>query len=131
MPLAYAALAGIAFNALGWSLPLPIPRGIGLAAATLPVMLVNLGLELARAKLQDYDWNVFMAVGIKLLVTPVIALGLAAVMGMTGLTRSVSGPGSRHANRGRRLAHRHRISRRALILSPASSFSQPSAAPSR
>lgn len=91
MPLAYAALAGIAFNALGIKLPLPIARGIELAAAAaLPVMLVNLGLELARAKLQDYDWNVFLAVGIKLLVTPIIALGLAAVMGMTGLTRSVS-----------------------------------------
>lgn len=91
MPLAYAALAGLAFNALGWSLPLPLARGIELAAAAaLPVMLVNLGLELARAKLQDYDWNVFMAVGIKLLITPVIALGLAAVMGLTGLTRSVS-----------------------------------------
>ena len=91
MPLAYAALAGIAFNALGWQLPLPLARAIELAAAAaLPVMLVNLGLELARAKLQDYDWNVFMAVGIKLLVTPIIALGLAAVMGLTGLTRSVS-----------------------------------------
>ena len=31
-----------------------------------------------------------MAVGIKLLVTPILALGLAAVMGLTGLTRSVS-----------------------------------------
>ncbi|MCC7164953.1 MAG: AEC family transporter [Anaerolineae bacterium] len=91
MPLAYAALAGLVFNTMGWSLPLPLARAIQLAAAAaLPVMLVNLGLELARARLRDYDANVFMAVGIKLLVTPLIALGLAAVMGMTGLTRSVS-----------------------------------------
>lgn len=91
MPLAYAALAGLVFNTMGWSLPGPVGHGIELAAAAaLPVMLVNLGLELARAKLRDYDANVFLAVGIKLLVTPLIALGLAAALGMTGLTRSVS-----------------------------------------
>lgn len=91
MPLAYAALAGLVFNTMGWTLPGPIGQGIELAAAAaLPVMLVNLGLELARAKLQDYEWNVFLAVGIKLLVSPLIALGLAAALGMTGLTRSVS-----------------------------------------
>lgn len=91
MPLAYAALLGLACNALHWALPEPIARAIELAAAAaLPVMLVNLGLELARAKLSDYDWRVFLASGIKLLITPMVALGLAGVMGLQGLTRSVS-----------------------------------------
>jgi malate permease and related proteins len=91
MPLAYAALLGLGFNALHLSLPEPITRALELAAAAaLPVMLVNLGLELARAKLSDYEWRVFLATGIKLLVTPAIALGLAALLGMQGLTRSVS-----------------------------------------
>lgn len=91
MPLAYAALLGLLFNALRWSLPEPLARALELAAAAaLPVMLVNLGLELARAKLQDYEWLVFLATGIKLLVTPLIALALASVLGMQGLTRSVS-----------------------------------------
>ncbi len=91
MPLAYAALLGLLFNALRWSLPEPLARALELAAAAaLPVMLVNLGLELARAKLQDYEWRVFLATGIKLLATPLIALALASVLGMQGLTRSVS-----------------------------------------
>jgi predicted permease len=91
MPLAYAALLGLVFNVFHWSLPLPIERAVELcAAAALPVMLVNLGLELARARVRDYEWRMFLATGIKLLVTPVIALGLAAVLGLTGLTRSVS-----------------------------------------
>lgn len=91
MPLAYAALLGLIFNALHWSLPDPLTRALELAAAAaLPVMLVNLGLELARAKLRDYEWRVFLATGIKLLLTPVIALALAAVLGLQGLTRSVS-----------------------------------------
>lgn len=91
MPLAYAAVLGLAFNALHVTLPEPLTDAIKLAAAAaLPVMLVNLGLELARAKLRDYEWRVFLATGIKLLLTPLVALGLAAVFGMSGLTRSVS-----------------------------------------
>jgi predicted permease len=91
MPLAYAALAGLGFNLLGWSLPEPVSRAVELAAsAALPVMLVNLGLELARAQVRDYEWTVFLATGIKLLVTPLIALGLAALLGLGGLSRSVS-----------------------------------------
>lgn len=91
MPLAYAALAGLAFNAFHITVPDTLAKAIELAAAAaLPVMLVNLGLELARAKLRDYEWRVFMATGIKLLITPLIAIGLATVLGMQGLTRSVS-----------------------------------------
>lgn len=91
MPVVYAALLGLLFNVMHWSLPEPIMRALDLAAAAaLPVMLVNLGLELARAQLRDYDWRVFLATGIKLFVTPLLAIALAAAMGMEGLTRSVS-----------------------------------------
>ncbi|MBI4673783.1 MAG: AEC family transporter [Chloroflexi bacterium] len=91
MPVAYAALLGLTFNMLHWSLPEPLTRALDLAAtAALPVMLANLGLELARARVRDYDWRVFIAAGIKLLVAPLIALALAALMNMEGLTRSVS-----------------------------------------
>jgi predicted permease len=91
MPVVYAALLGLLFNGLHWTLPGPLTRALDLsAAAALPVMLVNLGLELARARLNDYDWRVLLATGLKLLVTPLIALALAKVMGMQGLTRSVS-----------------------------------------
>lgn len=91
MPLVYAAILGLGFNALHLTLPEPLARAIELAAAAaLPVMLVNLGLEMARAKLQDYEWRVFLAAGIKLLVTPVVAIALASLMGLAGLTRAVS-----------------------------------------
>ena len=91
MPLAYAAVLGLAFNALHLTLPEPIFRALDLAAvAALPVMLVNLGLELAHAKLRDYEWRVFLATGIRLLVAPFVAIAIAALIGMQGLTRSVS-----------------------------------------
>lgn len=91
MPVVYAAVLGFTFNLLHWSLPDTLARALDLAAAAaLPVMLVNLGLELARARLRDYEWRVFLATGIKLLLTPFLALALAALMGIQGLTRSVS-----------------------------------------
>ena len=91
MPVGYAAVLGLAFNVMHWSLPDPLMRALELAAAAaLPVMLANLGLEMARARLRDYEWRVFMATGVKLLVTPVIALALAAALNMQGLTRSVA-----------------------------------------
>lgn len=91
MPLTYAAVLGLTFNTFNWALPLPVARAVELAgAAALPVMLVNLGLELARARFQDYDWRVFFAAGLKLLVTPIIAFGLAGFLGLQGLTRTVS-----------------------------------------
>lgn len=91
MPLAYAALLGLLFNALALSLPDPLMRAIDLAAnAALPVMLVNLGLELSRVRLQDYDWRVALATGVKLAVAPLVAIALATLMGLQGLTRTVS-----------------------------------------
>jgi len=91
MPLAYAALLGLLFNLMQWSLPAPILRALELAAAAaLPVMLVNLGLEMARVRRRDYEWRVFLAAGIKLLIAPLVALALAGALGMQGLTRSVS-----------------------------------------
>lgn len=91
MPLAYAALLGLVFNLMHWTLALPLARAVELAAAAaLPVMLVNLGLELAKARLDDYDWRVILATGVKLLITPGAAIVLAALFGMQGLTRSVS-----------------------------------------
>lgn len=90
MPLAYAALLGLLFNLMQWSLPAPMLRALELAAAALPVMLVNLGLEMARVRRRDYEGRVFLAAGIKLLIAPLVALALAGALGMQGLTRSVS-----------------------------------------
>lgn len=91
MPLAHAALLGLVFNALDWTLPEPLLRALHLAAtAALPIMLANLGLELARAQLDAYEWRVLLAMTLKLLLAPFVAFGLANLMGMQGLTRSVS-----------------------------------------
>jgi predicted permease len=91
MPLAYAAVLGLVSNRLDLAVPEPIGRALEFAAvAAVPLMLINLGFELARARLRDYDWRVLLATGIRLLIAPILAVALAAALGLTGLNRSVS-----------------------------------------
>ncbi|MGB8648999.1 MAG: AEC family transporter [Anaerolineae bacterium] len=91
MPLIYASIIGLVLNRTGWALPEALSRAVDLtSSAAVPVMLVMLGLELARVRLTESLRPVLLATGVKLIVTPVVALGLAALIGLAGLTRSVS-----------------------------------------
>jgi malate permease and related proteins len=91
MPLVYAAALGILLNHLNWTLPDALSRALDLAAAAaVPVMLVILGLELARVRLTSVPLPVLLAALLKLIVTPAIALVLAEVMNLRDLTRAVA-----------------------------------------
>ncbi len=90
MPLVYAAALGMVLNRTGWALPDALSRSVEIASnAAVPVMLMLLGLELARVRLTQTLGPVLLATVLKLVVTPLAALGLAALLGLTGLTRSV------------------------------------------
>lgn len=91
MPLVYAALAGLVLNRSGWTPPEALARAVDLAAsAAVPVMLVMLGLELARTRWQHVRLPVVLATVLKLIAAPALALLLAELLDMRGLTRSVS-----------------------------------------
>lgn len=91
MPLVYAAILGVILNRTGWVLPEPLDKALTIAAgAAVPTMLVMLGMELARIRLSDVERPVLIAAFVKLFIVPFIALGLAIVMGLQGLTRSVA-----------------------------------------
>jgi malate permease and related proteins len=91
MPLAYAALIGIWMNLSHWLPPEPLSRAIDLAAnAAVPLMLVILGLELARARLVDTPLPVLLATTLKLIVTPAVALIIAEAMRLRDITRAVA-----------------------------------------
>jgi predicted permease len=91
MPLVYAALAGVSMNLAHWLPPEPLSRALDLAAnAAVPMMLVILGLELARARLADTPLPILLATTLKLIVTPAIALVLAEGMGLRNITRAVA-----------------------------------------
>jgi malate permease and related proteins len=90
VPLLYAAVIGFIINAAKIDVPLPLDRSITLLGdASVPAMLVVLGVQLSRATIRGRIRPILMASGVRLIVSPLIALGLAILLGITGLTRQV------------------------------------------
>lgn len=88
MPALYGlALAGI-FLGAGWQVPEDVMRPVSmLSDAALPAMLLILGMQLERAVWPARPGIVVLAVGISLLVAPLVALGLCALLGVAGPAR--------------------------------------------
>lgn len=91
VPLVYAALLGLAVNLLNVDLPLPMTRAVGLMAdAAIPAMLAVLGVQLSRASVRGRIQPIVLASALRLLVGPLIAVGLVALLGLEGLARQVA-----------------------------------------
>jgi len=105
LPTVYAAVIGLILNFSGvslvtdtnglasgsWTVPLPLARTIHLlAAASIPVMLVQLGaqLEQSRFTIRRLRW-VLLASFTTLLIAPLVAAALSIPLGLTGLYRQV------------------------------------------
>lgn len=90
MPLIYAAALALLFNASQWAIPDPIMKSVELiSGGTIPLVLVILGIELSRATLTQDRGTIALATAVRLIVAPILAFGVAAVMGMDGIARSV------------------------------------------
>lgn len=84
-PTLYAVLLAMGFNAMGGETPLPITRTIDLfAAAAIPTMLILLGLQLERIEWRGRLQALISASVLRLVVSPLIALGLAFMLGLQG-----------------------------------------------
>lgn len=91
IPMVYCLVAGLALNFSGTALPVPLERASYLlGSAAVPGMLALLGMQLARATFKGRMGPVLAAAGLRLLVGPVVALGLTLLLGMSGLSRDVS-----------------------------------------
>ena len=91
IPALYGVAAALIIVGTGISVPMAIMRPIGmLSDAALPTMVLVLGMQLERATLPDRPSLVAAAVGVSLLVAPFVALGLAALLGVTGPARQAS-----------------------------------------
>jgi len=91
VPITHATLLGLLFNLTQWDVPLPLERSIDiLADAGIPGMMTLLGLQLARAKLRGRLVPIFVAAGLRLVLAPLIALGIALLLGMDGITLKVA-----------------------------------------
>jgi predicted permease len=90
MPMVYALAAALLIRVTGLSVPAPIFKPLEIAGqAAVPVLLVVLGMELARASLDQNLTVVGLAVFVRLVLAAGVALGLATLMGLQGVTRQV------------------------------------------
>lgn len=80
LPMIYAVAAALLLRGLGW-VPSPdqaIMEAIALTGeATIPIMLLILGMELATVRRTASVRRVFQATSLTLVISPVIALGIA------------------------------------------------------
>ncbi|NDJ75217.1 MAG: AEC family transporter [Chloroflexi bacterium] len=92
VPLPYAAVLGLGINVTGTEMPVPIARAVAvLSDAAIPGMLMVLGIQLSRTKLDRGRLRpVLAAAGMRLLVGPLVAVVLVLVLGMSGTTRQVA-----------------------------------------
>jgi len=88
VPAIYGLASALFVLASGISVPIALMRPIGLLSdAALPMMIVVLGMQLERATIPDRPWLVAVAVGLSLLVAPIVALGLTSLLGLSGVDR--------------------------------------------
>ncbi|GAB4505056.1 MAG: AEC family transporter [Anaerolineales bacterium] len=91
VPTVYAALLAMLLNRFHVALPLALERTTQLAAdGTIPLMLVLLGLELARVE-WGRSWSlVALSMGLRLVAAPLVGLLLALPFGLQGAARQAS-----------------------------------------
>ena len=89
-PMVLAVPPAVAVNVLNLDLPPIVDRPVGLlAGALIPVMLVTLGVQLAGMGLPRLSGDVAIPLGVKLVVSPLVAAGAAAIAGLSGVPAGV------------------------------------------
>jgi len=85
VPVLYGVAVAAVVLATGVPVPLAVARPVSLLSdAALPMMILVLGMQLERASIPDRPVLVAAAVGLSLIVAPIVALGLAALLGVAG-----------------------------------------------
>lgn len=89
-PLALAVIPALLVNITDTTLPLWIDRPVSLlAAALIPVMLLTLGVQIANMPKVLPAPMVAVPIGIKLVITPIVAIGAVALLGLEGVASQV------------------------------------------
>lgn len=94
VPLVYAALLGLGLNLTGMTLPAPVAKAVHLLGqASVPAMLLTLGIQLAQTLSRRQSGSHVPALGVaaagRLVLAPALTLALAWGLGLQGLTRDV------------------------------------------
>lgn len=89
-PYVYAIGLALLLRALNVPVPAAIARPLALLGETwIPLMLILLGVELSGVKIAHVWRPAAILTAVKLIVPPLLAFGLTALLGITGLTRAV------------------------------------------
>ena len=85
VPAVYALLLALIVSQVGWQPPLPVERTITiLSEATIPTMMVLLGIQLYQSKWSRHILALSLASGMKLIISPLLAIGLSPIFGLSG-----------------------------------------------
>jgi len=85
VPVIYAVIFALIYNWLDWQLPLPVERTVTLLSeAAIPVMIVLLGIQLYNAKISTDIFKVGLSNILRLVVSPILAIGLASLFHLQG-----------------------------------------------
>lgn len=88
IPAVYAIPAALLVRSTAWQLPPALHRPIELlSGATIPCMLILLGMQTAGIRVTGRRGLLALAAGLRLVVAPVLAWGLAAAFSMAGPAR--------------------------------------------
>lgn len=88
VPGLYAMILGIIFMVSGWQVPLPVNRAVNLLGdASIPVMLIILGMQLQGVRLQGNRTPLAVAISINLLAAPIIAFMTSYLFGLQNPAR--------------------------------------------
>ena len=91
VPAVYAVVAAVAVTGLGLEMPVWVMRPVTLLGnASIPVMLLVLGMQLERTGWPTRPGVVAVAVAISLLLKPALALGLAGMLDLDGAARQAA-----------------------------------------
>ena len=88
IPTVYALLLALIFMRSDWEIPLPLERTTTLLGnASIPAMLVLLGMQLSKANLAGRRTPIAIASVMRLVASPIIALLLGQALGFSGSAR--------------------------------------------
>ena len=88
VPIVYGALAGFVVNLAAITVPEPVAKAVDLVGgASVPLMLLLVGMQLAKTSLAGELKVIGLATFVRLVVAPAVALVLAPWLGLTGVTR--------------------------------------------
>ncbi|PTX64969.1 hypothetical protein C8P63_101191 [Melghirimyces profundicolus] len=91
MPIAYAAVLGLLWQRFGWPMPEELFKAVDLLAdAAIPTIMLALGMQLSTIRLHTADLGkISFSLAVRLLLSPLIAWGLAVLLGAEPLLLKV------------------------------------------